>query len=394
MLMLRLAAADARYEARAFLCHAVALAAVLAPLLVLLGLRHGVIGSLRADLLEDPRNLEIVVVGNRAYTPDWMAALAERPEVGFLVPRTRSIAASLHVRLPDDRAVTLAELVPTAAGDPLLAPGFRPADDAVVLTHELATALGVKAGDALVGVAARQIDGRGERAELPLTVALVLPPERLDRRRALLPLGVLAALERWRDGAAVERFAGPPADPERSYASFRLYARGLDDVAPLVDHLSALGVETRSRLADIQALRRLDAALGHVFTLIAATGGLGYLLSLAVTLWANVERRGRDLSVVRLLGVPAAAVIGYPVAQALFIAGGGIAVALLLYAAAEASINAGFSGLAAAGRPICALSAGHMAAAAAVTLLAALAASAAAGWRAGRIEPAEGMRHA
>src|SRR5512146_2664308 len=124
-MIFQLALADVLYERKMFLCYAVALAAVLAPLMVLYGLKTGVIAALTGQLLEDPRNREILVIGNRSYTEGWLDALARRPEVGFLAPRTRSIAATLYVERTEDQSgggPELAELIPSAPGDPLLDP--------------------------------------------------------------------------------------------------------------------------------------------------------------------------------------------------------------------------------------------------------------------------------
>ena len=53
-----LAVADLRHEWILNLCMILALAAVLAPLLLLLGLKHGTITTLRDRLVEDPVNRE------------------------------------------------------------------------------------------------------------------------------------------------------------------------------------------------------------------------------------------------------------------------------------------------------------------------------------------------
>ena len=63
--MLRLALADIWHERVLFLCSALGCAAVLAPLILLFGLRQGVVAGLRAELLEDPRAREVVSVAHR-----------------------------------------------------------------------------------------------------------------------------------------------------------------------------------------------------------------------------------------------------------------------------------------------------------------------------------------
>ena len=73
--MLRLALADIWHEKVLFLCSALGCAAVLAPLIVLFGLREGVVAGLRAELLEDPRAREVVSIVNRTLEPALFARL-------------------------------------------------------------------------------------------------------------------------------------------------------------------------------------------------------------------------------------------------------------------------------------------------------------------------------
>ena len=58
---------DYWHERALSLCAVLALATVLAPLLILFGVRNGVISNLQERLLQDPRNLEIVPVGSGKY---------------------------------------------------------------------------------------------------------------------------------------------------------------------------------------------------------------------------------------------------------------------------------------------------------------------------------------
>ena len=100
MTMLRLALADLWHERVLFLCSALGCAAVLAPLIVLFGLRQGVVAGLRAELLEDPRAREIVSIVNRTLEPALFARLAADPRVAFLVPRTRALSATIVLENP------------------------------------------------------------------------------------------------------------------------------------------------------------------------------------------------------------------------------------------------------------------------------------------------------
>jgi putative ABC transport system permease protein len=203
------------------------------------------------------------------------------------------------------------------------------------------------------------------------------------------------ATEDYRDGVAVPALGweGGPAPPgPRSFARFRLYATSIYTVAGLVEALAAEGIEVRTQAAEIAAMQSLDRNLGRVFRLIAAIGGLGFLASLAANLLANVERKRRELAIVRLLGFPTLSLVLFPVTQALLVAVLGAAAALAVYLPVAFALDGWFAESLRAGESICRLLPIHVAIALASTLAGAAASAAWAGWRAARIEPAEGIR--
>ena len=65
--VLPLAWADWCAEARLSACAVLGLAAVLAPLLVLFGLKYGLVATLTERLLADPRTRELLPVGSHVY---------------------------------------------------------------------------------------------------------------------------------------------------------------------------------------------------------------------------------------------------------------------------------------------------------------------------------------
>ena len=97
-----------------------ALAAVLGPMLILFGLKSGVVGSMVEKLVENPRNLEIRPMGSGRYDMAWIQRLREREDVQFVIPLTRSIAASLDLKSDAAKRILPVELKPTAKGDPML----------------------------------------------------------------------------------------------------------------------------------------------------------------------------------------------------------------------------------------------------------------------------------
>lgn len=404
---LRLAGTAARQDLmrdwRYGFCLVFALAAVLTPLLILFGLRFGIVEELRTRLLDDPRNLEITVRGNGKYGPDWFAELAEREDIGFMMPKTRSIAASVFVRRGGEkgaRKAVQAELIPTSQTDPLLLNGEVPAPalDEVVITERLGADLKLAAGDAVEIIVSRTIDGRRETVRREIPIAGVLPARLFQRPALFLPLAALIATEDYRDGYGVGSYDWPGAERPRdengrTFASFRIYANDLDAVPGLHDFLKSKNVVVESAQVRIEEVRALDRNLTTAFHIVALFGGVGFLLALAGSLWANVERKRADLSVLRLLGWQSAGLVAFPVIQALIIGAGGALIACLGFLGGQSVINTVFAdALAGAKHDLCRLLPEHFAAAIGVTLLVAFIASIWSGLYAARIPPIDDSR--
>ncbi len=117
-----LAVADYRREKLLSLCSVLGLTAVLAPLLILYGVKFGVMATLNERLLSNPYTLEISPVQSGSYTKALLSEWARLDGVQFVLPRTRSLAATMKltaVHSNRESSVTVS-LEPTAKGDPLL----------------------------------------------------------------------------------------------------------------------------------------------------------------------------------------------------------------------------------------------------------------------------------
>ena len=92
-----LATRDYLHEWQMSVCFMLGLAAVLGPMMVLFGLKFGIVGAMMDQLIEDPGNREIRPVVSGHYEQTWLENVRAQPEVAFLVPRTRSIAATIDL---------------------------------------------------------------------------------------------------------------------------------------------------------------------------------------------------------------------------------------------------------------------------------------------------------
>jgi putative ABC transport system permease protein len=391
-MILRLALADLRHERVLFLCSALGCAAVLAPLIVLFGLRQGVVAGLRAELLEDPRAREVVSVVNRTLDPALLVALAADPRVAFLVPRTRALSATIVLENPARPGSGVrVELLPTAPGDPLLPGVAGPGDDALVLSAAALQRLGLAVGDTVLASVPRSREGRREALTLSMRVSGAAPLSAAVREAAFATLPVLALTEDFLDGVA-----GPEARPDaaaapRPFAGFRLHAARLEDIPALDAALRAQGLEVASRAEAVAGLLRLDRNLALLVLAIAGAGGAGYLVSLGVGLWAQVERKRRDIALLSLLGLKRRALLMLPLVQAAAVALAGALLAFAIAAGVATTLNRAFAGTVAGDRPVCLITPAMGAAAAGITLAGALLAAVLAGLRAAAVPPADGL---
>ncbi|WP_412851367.1 ABC transporter permease [Ectothiorhodospira shaposhnikovii] len=211
-----LAASHLRHDWILTLCLVVALAAVIAPLLVLMGLKHGTIETLRERLVEDPVFREIRPAQTRQYAPAWFDEVARWPGVAFVTPTILPLSSVLQVVHPGTGRTELFDLVPTAAGDPLLLEnGARiPGEDQLVLSHEAARRLGVAAGDRLTVRVTRSRAGRTEQAEEVLEIVSVLASRAGHLPRIYAPLSLVLDVEAYKEGYGASRRGWPGETPE------------------------------------------------------------------------------------------------------------------------------------------------------------------------------------
>lgn len=400
MMIGSLAVADYRHESRLSLCLIAALAAVLAPLLVLFGLRYGIVSTLREELRRNPTTLELRPLTQGRYDQAFFSRLRNRPETDFLIPNTRFLAATVALQntAHPTAPVVDAEMIPTAAGDPLLKGAVIaiPRVGEAVLSQTAAEKLKASPGDSLSGRLGRVMEDRHETVRFPLRVRAVIPVALYARDAVFVAPEFLLMAEDYREGFTVpvwEASGRVRAQGERLFASFRLYAHSIDEVGPLRDWLAAGGVDTDTRLAEIRLVQRLDRALTILFLVLAGLGGSGFGLSLTISLWGNVERKRYELSVLRLLGLPSTALAAFPVVQASLTGLFGALLAGVFYAAASPVINGLFAEGLTTTQVVCRLPIASFLSALALTLGLAIAAALAAGWRATRFSPAEGLRY-
>ncbi|NNA67220.1 ABC transporter permease [Pseudomonas gessardii] len=388
-LVASLAWQDYRNDGWLSACAVLALVAVIAPLLVLFGLKFGLVSSLTERLENDPATREIIPLGGGRFSRAFVEQLGQRSDVAFAIPRTRQIAATAQVG-----ALTL-EMLPTAPGDPLLGGLPIPVGlDQVVLSHTAAEKLAARPGDWLKTRFARQVAGRVEAQDARLQVLAVLPLEAFARDGLFAGLSLLEAAEDYRDGRAVPALGwdgdAVGGSEQRVYPAFRLYARSLTDVEPLRVYFAGQNLLVSTQALSIAQVQSLSRNLSIVFWIIAGLALAGAFAAIFAGALAAVARKRRELSVLRLLGFSTGALLLFVVMQALYSAGFAAVLSAGLYGLAEAGLNQLFVQV--PGEYASHLLARHYALALVAVLGVSAVAAACGGWRVARIQASEGIR--
>ncbi len=192
----------------AFFCQVCALAAVMAPLLIILGLKHGVLTSMRENLLSNPNALEFWFIHEELQEAD-IEEVRQYPETAFVLPRLHSLYALVSLVPKGQQAGReIYRLEATAEGDPLLARAGIPAPGVgeLVLSAPMARAIGVKAGDAVTLTTSR--NSKREFLTRSCRVTHVLPLE-LNRKESIyVPLALGMEVEIF-----IKQGQGTPGEP-------------------------------------------------------------------------------------------------------------------------------------------------------------------------------------
>ena len=395
--IVRLSFRDYSHEWRMSGCFILALSSVLAPMMILFGLKFGIVTTMIHQLVENPSNREIRPIGSGRYDDAWIDQYRNRGDVEFIIPKTRALAATIQLKSTSANRIVSTELLATAAGDPLLT-GLTsvPKDySQVVLSQSAAKKLKVSTGDEIDASLARQFQGRRERVHLPLEVIDIADEVVTSRNVAFVNLELLIATEQFKDGRAVAKLGWEGNSDklaERVYPSFRLYARSIYDVENLVNDLEKEGARIKANVGEIKTVQSIDENLSVIFWIIACVGALGFSFSLGASLWANVDRKRKELSVLRLVGFKSGRIVMFPVLQSCYTAVLGWLLAVLVYLAFEYLINFFLAPRLNLDRALCFLLAEHFLWALGMTIVIAIFAAILGGMRAARIEPSDGLR--
>lgn len=339
--LLRMAVRDLIHEWSVSLAVACAITAVAAPILVLLGLYQGVISDVFTSLREDPgaREVRLTATGASRFDPAWFEMVQGWEEVAFVAPSTRYAAAQGQALRADGAAEARANLIPTLARDPVFGaawPGVKAGEAGV--SAPLARKLGAEVGDVIALEITRGVGG-GEAAFIDLSITAIARDAYFARDALFVAPDLLTDIEDYKDGFAALGGDGAAA-PARAYVpDFRLYARDIRDIAPLVARLSGppYDLTLHTEAGRIDFALQLDESLSLIVFAVGALGVLGLGGGLAAVQWSMAARRRRTIAVLNLIGFSRLSLIALPVLQAVMLG--------LIGAGLTIAVSIGLSGL-------------------------------------------------
>ena len=117
-----MAARDLMHEKLMALWTILGLAALTTPLLIMFGLKFGIVESMKSHLIGSAVNREIRPTDFRPYSQEWLAAFEARSDVEMVIPDTRLFAVEIKLvnEQKRDAEPLSAAMRPTVPGDPRL----------------------------------------------------------------------------------------------------------------------------------------------------------------------------------------------------------------------------------------------------------------------------------
>ncbi|MCF6203123.1 MAG: hypothetical protein L3J59_05545 [Methylococcaceae bacterium] len=393
----RLAIKDYLNEWQISSCYILALAAVLGPMMVLFALKFGIVTSMFDQLLDNPVNRELRPIYSGHFDKSWLEQLQKRPDVGFLVPKTRNLAASMLLKSKNAPSIINVELIPTAENDPLLSgiKKYPEGFDSIILSKSAAKKLAVGTGDTIQASVQRHYLGIKEQKQLSLKVLAVANSQAFTREGAFASVKLLEAFESYKDGQAVAELnwtGSQPTNAKKFHPSFRLFSQTINDVEGLQKWLETQGVEVITQVEEIKSVQQMDNTLSTIYWAIAMIGIIGFSTSLGANLWANVERKRKELSIIRVIGFSTFDITIFPIIQSLLTVFFGWLLSVVIYLGISFWINSLMSNQLEAGIQVCVLLPQHYFISLFVAAVLAVLVATVAGVRAAYIDPAEGMR--
>lgn len=369
-MLLKLALKDLLFDRLISACQIAAIAAILAPLLLLFSLRHGILTELEDKLLQDPKVLSLTLDTSYRLSEDFFIKLRQEPEVGFVIPEVAALSALVDIRFSN--GVKRVSVMPTAPGDPVVInsgivdtsavdtgndkntnTSFKSVldtalgNDEVYITEDLAKEREIKVGDQLLVVVSRTLMGQRQAARVNFTVRGIIKQRFVSDDFLATNLHVLTCLDDYRNGYEPEIFSDGSyvKTSPRFYAKFRLFAKDIDSVIPLYYKLVEQHLSVSSKVGEIENIQAITRVLTFIFVVIALVSGIGGALALSGLMLSSLKSRKRNFVLLRLMGQSSGEIYALVCVENFILASLGFGLALVFYLTGSQIFNQYFGAL-------------------------------------------------
>jgi ABC-type lipoprotein release transport system permease subunit len=191
-------------------------AGICLPLLLLIGLKRGLVEKLIEDIVKSPTSREIslwVVQEKAALTPAAIADLVrQHPGIEMVIPNIKKVVGARHGTDSTNRIDSLS-LAATDACDPYLAihkvPAPTAGERALVLSRRAAEVLHAKIGDVLQLDVSRSEGAATSRVQIDMSVKGILETGSRDTLVGYVHWKLLDRIEEYQSGEAIPEFGWP-----------------------------------------------------------------------------------------------------------------------------------------------------------------------------------------
>jgi putative ABC transport system permease protein len=301
--------------------------AFLVPLLAVMGIQDGMVGTLVTRFVSNPRHLEIVPKVYPNFPVAFFESLRNDPDTAFVVPLTRFHSWKIKLAPADGSEFLDVNIHPSGKGDTLQAfsdpPGNVEAGPGLLeiyISTKTADRLKAGAGDKVIARFSRRLPQSPlEIVDKEMEVLGVLPLNIFSDTSILTSQDFAEMVERYKDGFEVIELdlRGAPWERRRNpYYSFRLIAKDFEALARLRGRLEATGLEVRTEDRAIANIKFMDRAFTTVFLTLLVVVGLGAFASAASSSIDQVAKNRKSLAYLALLGLPRSSLLVFTSFQA------------------------------------------------------------------------------
>jgi hypothetical protein len=299
---------DLRGELRLSALTAVLIAGLLAPAMVMSIARVSVIEGWTSMLTLDPRNREVVIIGEYDIVQPKIEALEALDNLGFYVRETSRFIKSIRFVGATGGRARMSDVRTTKDGDPILGGLAAPLNDEIVLTENAALKVGLKKGDTLTVLLRREPGSAPvEVLEISLTVSGIVPSTVWPEELVLMSEARSGGIALWsqRPGDPTPPLYDRTRDIDIPWKSLRVYAGQVAQAPDLQETLRAppFAFDTQLNSDQVFKMVTLSQGLQALSWALVGLSAIGFAVAILLLQRLGVARKSETLALMFVAGM-------------------------------------------------------------------------------------------